>query len=189
MRPLCSVAPGWAIQGAVPTIRGPPSIQNMLSHDLYDFETCGTLAIASTRDQDFRMAEIYWNTQHWMHNLPMEDYQCLGTVATYKPIRLCLENVYGPMQQWGPRVYTDWVGCMRLLSGLDYRMAYVFANYDGCLDCYTRCPKDMPSNRYFLYRIRGVVDPIGWYKAPRSAWESRGYYDMAGWAEGPRATI
>ncbi len=71
----------------------------------------------------------------------------------------------------------------------DYRMAYVFANYGGCLDYYTRCPKDTPSHRYFLYHIKNMREPMDWFRAPVSAWEGRGYVDQRGWVDGPMASI
>ena len=101
------------------SICGPPVIYQSHPAENYDHKSVGTLCIASTPAQDFRLADIYANYQHWQMVIPMEDFEKLGIVANYDPIKVPLEHCLGPMERWPKSIYTDWGFCMKLLAGQD----------------------------------------------------------------------
>ena len=94
---------------------------------------------------DISYAKVWTSYEHWQHlGLSGERFRKEGSIqehSIFRPI-LEMEMDLGPMHAWSKADAKNLPALCEALAGDQYRIGFVYGNYDGGLDLYTRCPTD-----------------------------------------------
>ena len=124
--------------------------------------THGTIIVVSTGSHDLRDYWVYTSDGVWTMAPQLHDWSYQGTVRDVfrnpakKPKTRHLERLLGTCSEF-----------------------YCFSDYEGCVSMYVRTTNQRPSNRYALYQLRDVDDPIDFWRADSIRFQGR--YVMDGW--------
>ena len=126
------------------------------------YDTQGTIIIVSTPSHVLRDYAVYTSDGVWTMSPQQNDWSYQGTVRDAfrnpekKPKRRNLERLLGTCSEY-----------------------FCFGNYEGCVSMYVRLTNQCPANRYALYELRDVSDPIDFWRAGSMRFQGR--YVMHGW--------